>query len=152
MPLQPVSSSEDLNNILFGRVWFDVCCEPDDHPFFQSILSVSFSSSHHGVKWLVWPSIPSPNQQRRPLFSLLSDSYSMFQTVGVGQCDDRPSPKQSVILSIKSVPLCIHDQFRYPFSRDIAKLQHTYMHRRKIAGLGIRSFDFRANRSFFVQK
>ena len=62
-----------------------VCCEPDGHPFFQSINSAkylflysSFSSNHTGVKWLGrhGESIPSPNQQQRPLPSLLSDSYS----------------------------------------------------------------------------
>ena len=61
-----------------------VCCEPDDRLFFQSIPSAkcpffysSFSSNQPGAKWLV--RIPSPNQQRRPLPSLLSDSYTMIQ-------------------------------------------------------------------------
>ena len=66
-----------------GLVW----CEPEDHPFFWSIYPAkctfvysSISSNHavakslgrHGIE-----SIPSPNQQRRPFPSRLSDSSSM---------------------------------------------------------------------------
>ena len=72
-----------LKNIHFGRavVW----CEPDDHPFFQSIHSAKylcFCSSFTSSSWCymakVQRSIPSSNQQRRPLPSLLSYSYFIF--------------------------------------------------------------------------
>ena len=61
-------------------------CEPDDHPYEASLppsvrssMHPCISLNHHGAKSLV-----SPNQQRRPLLSLLSDSSSMALSLKVG--------------------------------------------------------------------
>ena len=69
----------DLVKRTNGFVW----CEPDDHPFFQNysfhqiffVLFILFFKLTW-ANWLVRHSIPFPNQQWRPLPSLLSDYYS----------------------------------------------------------------------------
>ena len=61
-------------------VWGLVQIELDDHPFFRSIHSAKilfFESSFFQIFMVPLPNLqPSPNQQRRPLPSLLSDCSS----------------------------------------------------------------------------
>ena len=50
---------------------------PNHHPPNMDVLPKAFLKIILAAKWLVWHSRTSPNQQRRPLPSLLSDSCSM---------------------------------------------------------------------------
>ena len=50
---------------------------PNQLPPKMDILPKNFLAA----KWLVWHSMLLPNQQRQPLPSLLSDSYSMLSNI-----------------------------------------------------------------------